>query len=271
MKIIDILEQFDSTNINTSEKKTRKETLSLFGEITRKMAIATVPGALLAAIPSVSKAAGNGPAAIVDVLNFALTLEYLEASFYNQGIASGVIAGSDIAIFNQISDHEDAHVSLLQSTIQQLGGTPVNSPVFDFTAGGSFTPFIVYNQFLALSQAFEDTGVRAYKGQAGALMGNNDVLTAALQIHSVEARHASEVRRLRTKNGLDTVKGWVTGSSRGTLPSVTQAIYDGDDVLVQATVNIGSFSGVGNDAATEAFDEPLTQAQVLDIANLFIV
>ncbi|HLP19832.1 MAG TPA: ferritin-like domain-containing protein [Chitinophagales bacterium] len=271
MKIIDIIEQFDSNTINTSEKKTRRETLSLFGDITKKMALTAIPGALLAAIPSVSKAAGNGPAAIVDVLNFALTLEYLEASYYNQGIASGVIAGADLAIFNQISQHEDAHVTLLQNTITSLGGTPVNSPIFDFTAGGNFTPFVVYAQFLALSQAFEDTGVRAYKGQAGALMANNDVLTAALQIHSVEARHASEVRRLRTKNGLDTVKGWVTGSSRGTLPAATQAIYDGDDILVQATVNIAGINGVGNDAATEAFDEPLTQAQVLAIADLFIV
>jgi rubrerythrin len=56
---------------------------------------------------------------------------------------------------------------------------------------------------LALAQAFEDTGVRAYKGQAANLMSKPDLLTAALQIHSVEARHASEVRRLRgQKDGL---------------------------------------------------------------------
>ena len=272
MKLIDLIEQATtSDNINTTEKKTRRETLAMFGDITKKFALTAAPGALLASLPNVSKAAGAGPAAIVDVLNFALTLEHLESAFYNQGLLAGVVPGADLAIFQQISQHEDAHVTLLQSTITQLGGTPVNSPVFDFTAGGNFAPFLVYADFLALSQAFEDTGVRAYKGQAGNLMTNNDVLTAALQIHSVEARHASEVRRLRTRNGVDTQKGWITGNSRGTLPSATQAVYNGEDVLVQATVNIGNFSGVGSAAAQEAFDEPLTQAEVLAIANLFIV
>jgi rubrerythrin len=66
-----------------------------------------------------------------------------------------------------------------------------------------FFSFTDYQQFLALAQAFEDTGVRAYKGQAANLMSKPDLLTAALQIHSVEARHASEVRRLRgQKDGL---------------------------------------------------------------------
>ena len=78
-------------------------------------------------------------------------------------------------------------------------------------------------KLLALAQAFEDTGVRAYKGQAGALMGNDNLLTAALQIHSVEARHASEIRRLR---GL---QGWITLDQRGpNMPSATQAVYDGE-------------------------------------------
>lgn len=271
MKLIDLINEVPVDKLNTEEKKTRRETLSIFGDVTKKIALATIPGALLAAMPKVSKAAGSGTAAIVDVLNFALTLEHLESQYYNLGISSGVIAGSDLAIFQQISQHEDAHVTLLQSTITQLGGTPVNSPIFDFTAGGNFAPFIVYADFLALAQAFEDTGVRAYKGQAGNLMSNNDVLTAALQIHSVEARHASQVRRLRTKNSLDTAKGWITGNSRGTLPAATQAVYDGEDVLVQATVNIGSLTGVGSAAAQEAFDEPLTEAQVLAIASLFIV
>jgi hypothetical protein len=72
-----------------------------------------------------------------------------------------------------------------------------SKPTFDFTVGGAFDPFNNYTQFLALSQAFEDTGVRAYKGQATNLISTPDLLTAALQIHSVEARHASEVRRLR--------------------------------------------------------------------------
>ena len=209
---------------------------------------------------------------IPDVLNFALTLEYLEAKFYSMGVSSGVIAAADLAIFQQIKKHEDAHVSLLQATIVSLGGTPVTSPKFDFTAKGAFDPFNVYAQFLALSQAFEDTGVRAYKGQAGNLISNNDVLTAALQIHSVEARHASEVRRLRKKNGMDPAnKGWISGSNRGTLPSATQAIYNGEDNVMQGGVDVTTITTAGADAIKEAFDEPLTDTQTLAIASLFIV
>lgn len=209
---------------------------------------------------------------ITDVLNFALTLEFLESAYYNQGVASGVIPSADLAIFQQIKKHENAHVSFLQSTITALGGTPVASPSFDFTAGGLFNPFYEYGDFLALSQAFEDTGVRAYKGQAGNLISNNDVLTAALQIHSVEARHASEVRRLRNKNGMDaSAKGWITANSRGTLPAATQATYDGEENTVQGGVDATTVTTAGTAAVQEAFDEPLTDTMVLSIVQPFIV
>lgn len=83
--------------------------------------------------------------------------------------------------------------------------------------------------------AFEDTGVRAYKGQVGRLMTEKNILNAALAIHTVEARHAAEVRRLRGK------KGWITGNSRDDLPAFTQAIYDGEDTLTQAGVAIACY------------------------------
>ena len=91
------------------------------------------------------------------------------------------------------------------------------------------------------------------------------MLTAALQIHSVEARHASEVRRLR---GL---KGWITGNQRGTgMPEATQAVYNGEENTNQAGFNAGGTS-FGLDAGTEAYDEPLTTAEAVAIANIFIV
>lgn len=210
------------------------------------------------------------PSALTDVLNFALTLEYLESSFYDQGVSSGVIAAADLTIFKQIQKHESAHVLFLKDVITKLGGSPVASPTFDFTAGGAFDPFNYYEQFLALSQTFEDTGVRAYKGQAGNLISNNDVLTAALQIHSVEARHACEVRRLRTKKGLDTAKGWIKANNRGTLPAATQASYDGEENVTQGGVNVTTITSVGMTAIQEAFDEPLSDTQILAIVKPFI-
>jgi hypothetical protein len=196
-------------------------------------------------------AQGGLPQGIVDVLNFALTLEYLESEFYQTGLATGgLIPSADLPVFQQIAKHETAHVALLQSV---LGASAVAKPTFDFTALGTFDPFNDYLTFQALSQGFEDIGVRAYKGGAPALMADNTILTTALRIHSVEARHASMVRRLRGQ------KGWITGNQT--------------DVLALAPVYAGEETANGaatSPAAAEAFDEPLSVDQVNAIARLFI-
>lgn len=141
------------------------------------------------------------PKVIEDTLNFALTLEYLEAAFYDQGNKSGVVPSKYRAVFRTIGQHENAHVKLLKGV---LGSAAVKAPGVDFTAGGKYADvFSNFDTFLTLSQTFEDLGVAAYKGQAGNLMGSKEVLTVALQIHSVEARHASEVRRIGLKFGWD--------------------------------------------------------------------
>lgn len=141
------------------------------------------------------------PSQVVDVLNFALTLEYLEAAFYDQGNKSGVVPSKYRAVFRTIGQHENAHVKLLKSV---LGSAAVAAPAVDFTAGGKYADvFENFETFRLLSQTFEDLGVAAYKGQAGHLIGSNEILTVALQIHSVEARHASEVRRIGLKYGWD--------------------------------------------------------------------
>ncbi len=221
-------------------------------------AVASIPLAL-GVVARRAWAQGTLPQGIRDVLNFALTLEYLEAAFYAQGLAAGaLIPAGQRPVFLQIKQHEDAHVALLVSV---LGTNAVSSPTFDFTAGGAFADvFTNYQTFLALAQGFEDTGVRAYKGQAGALISDNAILTTALQIHAVEARHAAQVRRLRLQ------KGWVSGNS--TDVAALTAIYAGEETTIQAGVNTAAF--VSTTAATEAFDEPLTMAAVLAIADPFI-
>lgn len=206
---------------------------------------------------------GSLPYAVVDVLNFALTLEYLEAEFYQTGLdTSGLLTGELRDQFDQIRKHEVAHVDFLR---QLLGSRAVGKPAFDYTAGkgtrnGPFSDvFSNPSTFAAVAQAFEDTGVRAYKGQAANLMGNDEVLQAALQIHSVEARHAAQVRRIRLQ------KGWVTESYRGNLPGITQPIYNGDANKFHFILAQPSH---GN-SMSEAFDETLTSAQVLSIVAPF--
>jgi hypothetical protein len=232
------------------------------------LAIGSIPIALGAIAKDVY---GQAPADVVDVLQFALLLEYLSARFYTRGVAAtGLIPATDLTVFTTIRDHENAHVAALKALIGGKGATPISEPAFDFTAKGNVAGFnfgsAQYATFTILSQAFEDIGVRAYKGQAGRLVNDKAILTAALSIHSVEARHASEVRRLRGK------KGWITGSSRDDLPAFTQPIYDGEDNVSQGGVDLPAISDSfgGNASATEAFDEPLTKQQVTDIVTPFL-
>lgn len=240
------------------------------GTLAAALALGSVPIALGALARDVY---GQAPADVLDVLQFALLLEHLEAEFYTRGVAgSGLIATADVTVFTTIRNHENTHVTALQGLITAKGGTPAAKPTFDFTAKGNLPGFNFlagqYATFLALAQAFEDTGVRAYKGQAGRLINDKAVLTAALTIHAVEAEHAAKVRRLRNQ------KGWITGSSRGDLPAFTQAIYDGEDNTIQAGINVASLSSTsangGISAATEAWDEPLTKEQVVAIVTPFL-
>ena len=238
----------------------RRETLRSGGRLAALVALTTAPVALAATVKN-AFASQALPDDVVRVLNFALTLEYLEATFYNRGIRSGVIPGGrDRRIFETIMEHENVHVTFLKRT---LGRLAVAKPEFDFTAGGALpNPFKNYEVFKILAQGFEDTGVRAYKGQARALKPYNVYLTAALTIHSVEARHASEVRRLRGE------RGWIRNEDPGA-PAALRAVYEGDGNTDQLGIDVSALRGQRN--GTAAFDEPLTRAEVLAIAGPFIV
>lgn len=162
-------------------------------------ALASAP--LVLATASKEVFAAGLPQQIVDTLNFALTLEHIEDAFYRSGLEAGVIPKEHRKVFKHIGLHEAAHVDLLKSV---LGKAAVKRPQADFTAGGKYADvFSNFDTFLTLSQTFEDLGVAAYKGQAGNLIENDDILTAALQIHSVEARHAAQVRRIGGKKAWD--------------------------------------------------------------------
>lgn len=172
----------------------------------------------------------------LEVLNYALTLEHLESSFYTEGLsrfqagdfspdrsirqASGNGGdGSDVSVFARleaIRDHEQAHVATLTQTIDGLGGTPVDAGEYDF--GDAFDGPMA---FLATAQALENTGVAAYLGAAGQIQ-DADVLAATGSILVVEARHAAYI----------------------------------DDL-------------VGGSPFPDAFAEPLSRDEVLDVAGGF--
>ncbi len=252
----------------------RRQVMQRFSKLGSRLALTAIPVALGGML---NKAYSQTTASIIDILNFALTLEHLESTFFVKGLAtSGLIPESERPSFTLIAGHESEHVGFLTKTITALGGTPAPAPTFDYTAKGTFPDVFAtkdYPTFLALSQTFEDTGVRAYKGQAGGLISNNDVLTAALRIHSVEARHAAHIRRVRAALGVS-IKPWITGVANG-IGAAVAASYNGEDNTNQLGVNIRNLPSVSGsntpgDVATEAFDEPLTKAQVLAIVMPFI-
>lgn len=133
----------------------------------------------------------------VDVLNYALTLEHLESAFYRDGLAmigvDGITGlGFQASVFDSLSAigaHEAAHVDTLTDVIGQLGGEPVAEGTYDFG-------YTDASGFLQVAMALEDTGVSAYQGAAQYLIDEDDLLTAALTIHGVEARHASYIALL---------------------------------------------------------------------------
>ncbi len=130
----------------------------------------------------------------LDILNFALTLEFLEADFYMQANAAADKLFTDQRskdLFKLIGSDEAAHVSAISDTITKLGGKPVAKPTVKYP-DGSFTD---YKSFLKLSKTFEETGVGAYLGQAGAIT-DPAILQAAAGIFGVECRHAALVGKI---------------------------------------------------------------------------
>lgn len=272
LHLLDSLSQVEEAH-PLAAPASRREAFGRIGHIAADLARVAVPFGVAALAPRTSSAQGGGgpsKARLVEVLNFALMLEYLEAEFYAAGLDSnGLLVGDVRTTVEQIRKHEDQHVTFLETTIRSLDGAPVDKPTFDFTAGGTFRTVMVDPMtFLAVAQALEDTGVRAYKGQAANLLLGGDVLQAALQIHSVEARHAAMIRRLRDQ------RGWVSFSQGIEGVPAADAVYAGEENVTQlgldATAAAAS-GGVSAERVTQAYDEPLAGADVAAIAGLFIV
>ena len=141
--------------------------------------------------PFVRQAIAQEGGGDVEIVNFALTLEYLEAAFYQQALerVSG-LSGVAKELATTIRENEDVHVKALKATVKQLGGKPVMAPPVAFG-----NAFMSQESFLKLAQTFEDTGVSAYNGAAPAIK-SKEVLGAAGSIVQVEARHAAAIRAL---------------------------------------------------------------------------
>ena len=146
-------------------------------------------GVIFGGLPSLVTAAPS-PSQDAAILNFALTLEYLESSFYQQAVAGGNLTGEAASFAKTVRDHELAHVAFLKKA---LGAKAGKKPTFDFKGTTDDQ-----NMFIATSIALEDVGVSAYNGQGQNL--TKATLGAAATIVSVEARHAAWIRDIAKKS-----------------------------------------------------------------------
>ena len=302
----------DPTILDTIEPEVVEQLVSRRAAIKKGATIGGVTAAGLAmasmpvALAALAREARAQTPSVTEVLNFALMLEIFENEFYKAVLGTSASATQNSAFatvraavpaaavtsLTQIQKHEKDHVEFLLAN----GATNVlslNADSFDFTGNrGNATPgpFVRATTELAflllVAQGAEDTGVRAYQGQAGNLMSNKPVLEAALRIHSVEARHAAKIRRLRRATGAPeavrfsgTVRGGgaaAAGAGNITSPpagavAALELIYAGEQTTTIAGVNVAGLSGIegGTDAVTEAFDQPLTKTQVITIVQPF--
>lgn len=128
----------------------------------------------------------------VAILNYALTLEYLEREFYAKVVASGLFTGTTASLVKDFGEQEATHVAVLKGAVEKLGGTPVANP------NGKF-PIENANQVAQLAYTVENLGAAAYLGQAANIQ-SPELLATALAIHSVEARHAATLGTLTKKS-----------------------------------------------------------------------
>jgi hypothetical protein len=314
-KLVSDLEQADPEFLDRINP--RRSVFKYLGNAGQKVTAAAVP-AILASF--FNRAYGQGttlPADVQKVLTLALQLEYLEFHFYNTALNTpGLIPASETTGITTIRNDEAGHISALRGV---LGANAPSYLVTDFdysggggTGNGPTASALVPNGagnangalFFAAGQAFSDVGQRAYKGGAPTLntTGTKDILEAALNIHSVEARHNSHFRTVRRAIAANTLgsttaamaaavspfdaapKSWINLIDNGgpTAPNNSKpaaavynagnpaANYPAESNTTQATVNLTTLNPTYTAAAvSEAFDEPLDPATVQTIALNF--
>ncbi|HEU0318008.1 MAG TPA: ferritin-like domain-containing protein [Solirubrobacteraceae bacterium] len=180
----------------------RKKFLKMVGKGVGGAAAASSLAAFIAACGSSSSSSSSSTAAgtsstatsasantgDIAIVNYALTLEYLETEFYKKVIKSGLFSGKVQDLLKVLGAQEQTHVNALKATVKKLGGTPATKPVGKFPLGSA-------TAVAKLAATVENLGAAAYLGQAGNIV-DPAVLGAALSIHTVEARHAAILNEL---------------------------------------------------------------------------
>ncbi|MFD1873551.1 ferritin-like domain-containing protein [Hymenobacter bucti] len=318
MDFFQLLSELDKADPEFMDRlNPRRRVFQYLGSTGKKLTAAAAPAILASFFNRAYGQTTTLPQAVVDVLNLALGLEYLEYYFYDTALGiSGLVPAAETAAIQVIRNDEAGHINTLRAA---LGASAIADPTraaFDYSGGsgsmaGPMAAALVPGGvnangaiFFGAAQAFSDTGQRAYKGGAPVLntAATKDILEAALNIHSVEARHNSHfrtVRRAIAANALGSAtavavspfdaapKSWISGidnngptAPNGSKPAAAvygvgadPTAYPIESNTTQAGVNL--LTGIGTTVytaaqASEAFDEPLDPATVKIIARMFV-
>lgn len=282
-----ILSEIEKSDPEVYEKLSgRREALKGFGA---KVALATLPLALGSMF---KKAYGKTTDAVVDALNLALEFEFMQYTYYRQANnTGGLIPANDANGFKAMELQEKKHVAFLEDTITAMGAVPFkpnnySSPstvhpyvpaAYDFSMGGTYTPFSDYPTFLIIAQVLEDTGIHALQGQMATFSGSNPLLVQAYQLQAAEARHAAFIRHIRRIDPINAVEEpapWITNNIPPTI--AFQPYYKGEDNLQQLGITITNLPNIyyntgtmPKESATAAFDEGYSMEMVKSLIAPF--
>lgn len=269
-KLAEIIQQTDETSFE--QVSPRRGILKSFG---LKVAAITLP---FMAGSALNKAYGQTTDNLIDTLNYALMLKYMQHELYRIALDAKepLIPEDAMDAFKKILADKQGHVDILKFLINDLGGTVNDAPSFDFSGGQGKTvgPFAkVFNNylsFLEMAQMMEDSIVRAYIHVAGSLTSRDTLIYHIFKIRSMDSRHAAHIRAIRVPYG---VKPWITKNETGIDNPAVIPFYANEQNTVQKGINMVGVNGYPLDAAavTEAFDEPIDRPAATDLFGMFVV
>ncbi|NQX38308.1 Ferritin-like domain-containing protein [Pedobacter steynii] len=295
MNILNILSELEKVDAERYEHLSpRRSAMKDFFHWAKKVTLVSLP---LNAGNLFGQAFGQSTSnSSVDALNLLLTVEYLSFNFYQNALVKtpALIPDSAKPVFNIIQEQEQAHINLLIKKIQSLGGTPraaMPYEAFDYTKV-NVNVNTNYATFLRTAMTIEDFSVRVYKGQAIVLLAEKTVLQSVVQIHTIQARHSAQLRKMvydQQIANLKNLRPWPsnrktdagvvddTNYNDSTVGTVS-AVYFRDDATLanaenkiiqsgQQLTGLNGFKEITPSAAAESFDEYLQTATVKTIAN----
>lgn len=279
MKLNNIIKGLADIKQEQLEDKSSRR--SILKKVGAKVAVAAIPLGAATLAPSSAKA--QSKETLINVLNYLLKLEYINARFYDQSLNGSNAVAIPEQLREQVTavqTHVTAHIQMLKDMILVLGGTAdtIDDSKIDLTGGegegsGPFrNAFNTLADYLVLMTYLSDASTRIYKGQITEVLSDKDVIRVIANIHTVKARHATLARYMRSFYGPESALPWITKNNSDTVNAGAQRAYAGEGEVEQAGISIVGINGydIRQNHATQAFDEPIDIINGNDILDRFL-